>query len=52
MSDADPWAIATAALGAVALVLDWLRARADLGRVWATIDDHEQRLRALERMRE
>jgi hypothetical protein len=43
------WEIVTAVIGCVALVLEWFRARGVDQTTAARIDDHEQRLRAIER---
>ena len=45
------WEVVTGLIGALAPVLDWLRSRRDDGRVWARIDDHDVRLRAVESRR-
>jgi len=42
------WETVTGLLGALALVLEWLRVRRDEGRVWARVEDHEVRIRGLE----
>ena len=43
------WETATAAIGCLALVLEWFRARGADHLVKERIDDHEGRLRSLER---
>jgi hypothetical protein len=49
MSVLVSWETVTAAIGCVALVLEWFRARGVDQTTAARIDDHEQRLRAIER---
>lgn len=49
MSAFATWETVTAVIGCVALVLEWFRARGVDGSVKDRFDDHEQRLRALER---
>ena len=51
MSALVSWETVTAAIGVVALVLEWFRARGFDMHTKERIDDHEQRLRAIERAR-
>jgi hypothetical protein len=51
MSALVTWETVTAAIGVVALVLEWLRARGLDGHTKERLDDHEQRLRVIERAR-
>ncbi len=49
MSALVSWETVTAAIGCVALVLEWFRARGVDATIKDRFDDHEQRLRGLER---